>query len=167
MTVMTAPPVPARERDAASPLVFANVLLRWRRQIIALGLAGGILGLTMGLTSTPVYKSAATFIPQGTETNLSGAAPPPGQLGIRLPTPGTARGPALYVAVLRSRSLLEPIAIDTVNVAEQGNQRRALMDLYEIDDPNPVRRLDKMVRRLQSIIAAQETRQISAVRVSV
>src|SRR5688572_5591681 len=95
--------------DEVSLLGLASILLRWRRRIIAFGLIGGVLGLTLGLTRARLYKSEATFIPQGSEaTATSGLLAAVGQLGIRVPTTGGAGwGPPVYIEVLKSRAILE------------------------------------------------------------
>src|ERR1035437_6053265 len=119
MTEASAGSPPALEDNEVSLLALGSVLLRWRRTVIALGLAGATLGIAMGLTGTRMYMSAATFIPQGSENVSSGPASAASQLGIRVPSSG-AWGPAVYVELLRSQVLLEPIALDTVVVAEEG-----------------------------------------------
>src|SRR3989304_5372364 len=110
------------DNDDVSLLALGSVLLLWRRTIIVLGLFGALGGLAAGLTSKRVYSSGATFIPQVS----AGGAPPPGpalpgaRFGIRVPTSGGTWGPSIYVELLNSPVLLEPIAQDTILVMEQG-----------------------------------------------
>src|SRR5687768_14304504 len=111
------PAGPARvypEKDEVSLFALASVLLRWRWTIIALGVIGGSIGLAMGLTTTRMYVSAATFIPQGSEGPQSGLALAASQFGIRVPATSGGWGPPIYVELLRSRALLEPLASSTV-----------------------------------------------------
>ena len=147
-------------------MVFAIVLLRWWRVIVAAGVVGGILGLTLGLTAGRVYKSKATFIPQGTQ-DVSSLAGLGAQFGIRLPT-GSANvwGPPVYVELLRSETLLTPIATDTFTITEE-NRRAALMDLLKINAPTPAERVMYTVMRLQQIVKVDEDRRLNAVRISV
>lgn len=169
MTEMSAGPAPALQYDdEISPFALASALFRWRWTIVGLGLVGAALGLAMGLTSTRVYKSAATFIPQGSEVGASGLALAASQFGLRVPSSGgVAWGPAVYLEVLRSQALLEPIALDTVVVSEEGGRRVALMDLLDVKAPTPARRTDLAVRALRGIVTGSEDRKFGAVTLSV
>lgn len=152
--------------DQDSVLASANVLLRWRRPIIALGVLGVIIGLVWGLTSPRLYKSTATFIPQGAEGSNTALAVAASQFGIRV-TPGGAWGPPVYVELLGSRALLEPVVLETVVVAEEKGRRVPLMDLLEIDGPTPARRLELAVEELRGMIEASEEPKLGAVKVEV
>ena len=168
MTGASTTPAPVlRHDDEISLLVLGAVLLRWRRRIIPLSLAGAGLGLAAGLLTTPVYTSRARFLPQVSEGSASGLALVASQFGIRVPTSGGAWGPPVYVELLRSRVLLEPIALDTVVLAEEGGRRVALMDLLEVDAPTPTRRADRAVTALARIVKSREIRALSAVEVTV
>jgi len=127
-----------------------------------------VLGLALGLTRARLYVSSATFIPQAPEGAVSGFALAASQFGIRMPTVSSGGwGPPLYVELLRSQALLEPIALDTFVVAEEGNRRVALMDLLEIGATSPERRTDLAIRKLRTIVAANEMKALGAVKVSV
>jgi capsule polysaccharide export protein KpsE/RkpR len=163
-----APRVPLyRDDDEISLWALASVLLRRRRLIIALALFGAALGLTLGLTSTRLYTSTAVFIPQGSDASPSGLAAAANQLGIRVATSGVAWGPPLYVELLRSRSLLEPIALDTVTVAEMAGRRVPVMELFGVQDGSRLQRIDRAVQVLAAKVAANEERTIGGVKVSV
>lgn len=151
--------------EEISVLALASMMLRWRRTIIALAVAGGVLGVAKGLTTTRVYKSGATFIPQGSESGASGLSVAAGQLGVRLAN--MSWGPAMYVQVLRSRALLEPLALDTLVVAEQGGRRVAVMDLFQIKAATPPLRVDRAIASLLGFVRAEEVRSLGAVRLSV
>jgi len=157
-----------QEDGEPSLLALGSVLLRRRRTIVALVVFGAAVGLATGLLSTRVYMSAAVFIPQGSQEGASGLALAASQLGIRVPTGGSgAWGPAVYVELLRSRALLESIALDSVVVAEKGGRRVALMDLLEIEAPTPARRLHRAVEAIRKIVKATEDKKLSAVKLSV
>lgn len=156
------------EDDGLSLLDLLNVLLRWRRVIITLGTIGFVLGLVAGLSTKRVYVSAATFIPQGAESGSSGFALAASQFGLRLPaTGGGTWGPPVYVELLRSRTLLESIATDTVTVVEQGGRRQRVADLLRVAGDTPAERAEDAYRRLTGIITASEVKSIGAVRLSV
>lgn len=167
---MTAPsPSPAqalRNDDEISLLALASVLLRWRRTIIVLGLVGAAMGLALGITSTRVYTSVATFIPEASDAGASGLALAASQLGLRMPSSGGgAWGPQVYVELLTSQAVLEPIALDTVVVAEEGGRRVALMDLLKVTAPSPARRIELAIRALRGVVSASVDRNLGAVRV--
>jgi len=161
------PRVVRQDKGEISLFALASVVIRWRRSVMVLAILGGVLGLTRGLTSRRVYMASTTFIPQRSDGNISGLALAASQFGIRVPTSGDAWGPPLYVELLRSQALLEPISLDTVVVAEEGGRRVALMDLLRIEDSVPERRADLAVRALRVIVAANEIKTLGAVRVSV
>src|SRR5438552_3816542 len=141
MTQESTDPGPVhRGEDEISLLALGSVLLRWRRTIVTLGLIGSAVGLATGLLATRVYKSSAKFLPQVSEASSPGLALVASQFGIRMPTGSGGWGPPVYVELLRSRALLEAIAVDTVVVAEEGGRRVGLMDLLEIEAPTPSRR---------------------------
>jgi hypothetical protein len=73
----------------------------------------------------------------------------------------------MYVELLNSRTLLEPIVLDTVVVQEERGRRVAFMDLLEIEAPTTERRLDLAVRALGGMVAASEERKLAAVKVTV
>lgn len=167
MTREDQPHAPTDETEI-SLVALANVLLRRRRLIVAMGFAGGVIGLASGLVSTRVYKAPALFVPQGSESMNTGLLAAAGQLGIRLPAGGgSAWGPSMYVEVLRSHALLEPIALDTIVIAEEEGRRVAVMDLLNIKPGSPEVRLDGAVRKLQAMVDASEVKTLGAVRVSV
>lgn len=157
----------ANEDDEISLLAFANVLLRWRRMIVALGGIGAALGLGSALLSTRVYTSGATFFPQGSDASTSGLAAAASQFGIRVPTSGGAWGPPVYVELLTSRALLEPMARDSFVVIERGRKRIALTDLLNVNDPSEALRWDRAVSALRGLVKAREAKALSAVEVTV
>lgn len=163
---VSTPLVVQHEERPISLVVFGIVLLRWWRVIVAAGVVGGILGLTLGLTAGRVYKSEATFVPQGTQ-DVSSLAGLGAQFGIRMPTGGgSVWSPPVYVALLRSATLLTPIATDSFTIAEE-NRRAALTDLLKVNGPTPPIRAMYTVMRLQQIVKVDEDRRLNAVRISI
>ncbi len=172
MTAPSSDRKPVHGDDQVSLEAWGSVVLRWRRTILALGLSGAALGLAIGLLSRRVYVSGASFIPESSETGMSGAgisglALAASQFGIRVPTGGSAWGPPVYVELLRSQALLEPLALDTVAVAEQGGQRVAVMDLLEIPVLPPAQRTERAVLALRKIVMASENKQLNGVQMTV
>lgn len=159
-TVAAAPP----DDPQISIFAFAIVLLRWWKVIVGLGMAGALVGLGLGLMGARVYKSEATFIPQGAD--LSSIASLSATLGLRAPSSGNVWGPPVYVELLHSDALLGPIAVDTFTVAEE-RRRAPLMDLLKIQAPNFAQRVEYTVLKLRLLVKVSEDRKLSAVRVSV
>lgn len=159
---------PATDREQEiSLLVLANVLLRWRRRILVIAALGAGLALASALVKPRVYKSAATFLPEGFENNAnSGLAAAASQFGIRVPSAGRTWGPPVYVKILGSRALLEPIALDTLVVPEQRGRRVAVMDLFDIRASSPALRLDRAVRLLSRVVTSREVKSLGAVEVT-
>jgi len=152
-----------------SLLSLANLLMRRRWIVFWLGLGGAVAGLATGLLSPRVYASTAVFIPQGPDASASGLALAASQLGVRIPTTGTGAGwgPPVYVDLLASRALLEPIAIDTLPVPEDGGRRMAVADLLKVAAPSPELRVARTIDALRKIVIATEDRSLGAVRVVV
>lgn len=166
------PASPSWERSphddgVVSPLRVATFFLRSRRLIGGLAAVGAAIGLAIGLLSTRLYVSTAVFLPQATDATPSSLASAASQFGIRVTSGGSVWGPPIYVELLRSRALLEPIVLDTVVVAEEGRRRAAVVDLLGIKVPPSERRTDLAVRSLATWVASSELREFSAVRLSV
>ena len=170
MTEPSADPVLlSRDNDEITFLSIANVLLRWRRTIVITGLLGAVAGMVAGLLTTREYVSAATFLPQAVEgSSTGGLAAAASQFGLRLPTSGSGWGPPVYAQLLRSRSVLDPIALDTVVVAEDGMRRVALaMDLLKVKVGPPAARIASASGRLAKMVDSREVKALNAVEVTV
>jgi uncharacterized protein involved in exopolysaccharide biosynthesis len=169
MTESPTDPIARSADDQMSLLAQATVLLKWRRTIIAFAVTGALLGLAFGLLKTRVYRSSATFLPQGSDLNsgAAGLALAASQFGIKVPMTGNTWGPPVYVALLRSRALLAPIAIDTLVVNEASGRRVAVMDLLKVKPAAPDERLDRAVIALGEIVRTREIKALGAVEVTV
>jgi putative tyrosine kinase-like protein/subunit length determinant Wzz-like protein len=167
MTEPTSQRAVRNNADEISLLGVATLMLRGRRTILALMPAGGTIGLAYALLRPRVYTSSATFIPEESDPGTSGFARAASQLGITLPNTGNGWGPSVYVELLRSRALLEPLALDTLPVAEQGGRRISMLDLFGVDAPTAARRTDLAVRVLGSHIKAAEEKNLKGVKVTV
>lgn len=158
----------SRSDDEFSLLELGTTILRWRRSIIVLTVLGAIIGLAFAMLTPRKFRSDATFLPQDADqrSELALAAT---QFGLRLPqSNGTAAwGPPVYVALLRSRTLLEPIVLDSVTVEEEGGRRVAVPDLLNIKASSPRRRTDLTIRELGKLVSATESRTLGTVKVTV
>lgn len=150
-----------------SLIAVASILVRQRRLIIALAVLGGVLAMSTSLLSKRVYASKAIFLPQAPEQQSSGLALAASQLGFQLPVQNGGWGPPMYISLLDSRILLEPLALDTVTVAERGNHRVPVMDLLEITEPPGPKRVELAVKQLGSMVLATEVKPLGEVQLSV
>ena len=144
------------------------VLLRRRRMILWVALAGALVGFTWGLLQYRQYVSSTTFIPETSDDqSLSSLAAAASQFGFTLPTKGSSWGPSVYVDLLQSDALLRHVATDTLAVAEMNGQRVALADLLDVTASTAPRRTAQMIRELHKHISVSEDRGISAATISV
>ncbi|CAN5788395.1 Wzz/FepE/Etk N-terminal domain-containing protein [soil metagenome] len=146
----------------------ANTLLRRRRLIATLFMVGAIAGGLTGFLSERVYRSTAVFMPQASGGALpSGLLAAASQFGVRVPSPGGSWGAPVYVELLKSNALLEPLARDTVIVAEEGGRTSAVMDLLKVRGATPAEKLDRAVLRMQTVVGVSEDLQLGAVKLAV
>lgn len=157
------------EQTSQSLLFLGISLLRARRVIVALGLAGALIGGATGLMKPRTYRASATIIPQSAEASGGGlAAFAASQLGVRVSSGfGGSWGAPVYVELLKSRALLEPIAMDSVVVAEQSGRLVPVADLLGAEASSPAARAEAAVERLRSAVTATEDKKLSAVEISV
>lgn len=156
------------EAEELTLVTISMVLMRKMRVIAGAAAIGFFLGAVFGLLSTREYVSRATFVPQASAeaSNSGGLALAASQFGIRMPN-GGGWGAPIYVEVIYSRSVLTPIALDSVTVAEEGGRQVAIADLFEIDDKAPAIRVEKAVRMLRDVITATENKKLGAVQLAV
>ena len=168
MTEPTAGPASTyRDDDKISLFAIASVILRWRWQIIALAVLGFVLGLAYALSKPRAYMSSATFIPEAVQGSVSGLAAAASQLGFTIPSGGGGWGPPMYVELIRSRALLEPIALDTLVVEEEQGRRITLINLLKIKAPTREREVAAAVGALSGMITATEDKKLGGVTVAV
>jgi uncharacterized protein involved in exopolysaccharide biosynthesis len=153
-----------------SLFAIGSVLLARRKTILVLGVLGAVSGAALGMLSPVVYKASATFVPQAMDGGATGGgiSTIASQFGIRVPTAGSsAWGPPLYVEILKSRIMLEPVAVETLSVPEMNGRRVAVMDLLGIQAPNADLRKVLAVEALGKKISATDDNKLDLVRVSV
>jgi uncharacterized protein involved in exopolysaccharide biosynthesis len=156
------------EGGELSVWALASVFLRHRILIAALAILGGIVAFTFALSQPRVYASSATFIPQSNPSALAGVALAASQLGISIPSGNAGSwGPPMYLELLRSRELLEPILRDTVVVAEMGNRAVPVAELLKVPAPTAALRTEASVARLRSMIVASDAKTLGGVKVRI
>lgn len=155
------------ENEGISMLALGSVLLRWRRLIVVLLGAGAVIGLANALSKPRMYTSAATFVPHSSGGTPSGLALAASQLGVSVAPSGGDWGPPMYVEVINSRALLEPIAADTFAVSEEGGRRLTLLQLLGIKGPTHEREVTSVVGALRGMISATEAKKLGGVTLTV
>src|SRR5262245_59932561 len=152
------PPHGSPDDEGISILALGSVLLRWRRAIIDLAVVGALIGLASGLTDPVLFPSTTTFVPKESTAASSGLAMAASQLGISIGQQSAEWGAPMYVELLRSRALLEPIARDTFVVAEEGGRRVTFVELMNIKAPTPEREMTAAVGQLNKAITPSEAK---------
>lgn len=144
------------------PWVLA-ILLRGRRAILVVTIAGLAIGVLVALRQPTFYTAGFTFIPQASQDQraaaLSGLA---SQIGISLGSVGAAsQPPQLYADVIESREVLGPVAADTFTKAE-GAGRHPLPAILGISGDNAAVTHERTLQVLRdkvvsSVVAARTT----------
>jgi uncharacterized protein involved in exopolysaccharide biosynthesis len=154
--------------DELSLWALGSVLLRSRRLIVIVTILCGVAAFMWAHTRPLRFASVATFIPQAAEGGgLSGMAAAASQFGFSLPVARGTWGPGMYLELLQSRELLEPMLQDTVVVAERGNRPMLVSDLFPVPAQTPGLEHEGRIRALSATINATEAKAVGGVRVQV
>jgi len=141
--------------EGRSLLSLATAILRnrWR---ISLWMFTGATIATAGVFKKPaLYVASASFYPENLDAAGSGIASLAGQFGLSLPVTAQSRTPEFYVALLKSRVLLQKVVLDTFVVQEMGKQPISFLDLFEIEEELEASRVDEGVKLLSGIVSAR------------
>lgn len=145
----------------------ATLLRSGKRTLAVFAVLGLAAGAAIGLLLPRRYVTNTTFIPQSSDNGLSGLELAASQFGIKVPQTGGMWGPAVYVELLRSRELLEPILLDSVTVREEGDRRAAVIDLLRLPELPGALRTERGVLVLRTKVSVSEEKKLSGVNVSV
>lgn len=151
------------EESCVSLFAVGSVLLRRRGRIVGATVFGFFFAAALVLMKAPVYESSALFQPQTQEGTPSGLAQVARSFGITTPADGGAWGPATYVELLRSRTVLEPIARDSFVVSDKATHR-SLSQLLKVDEADETRRIELTVAKLREITSIREKQEMGAVK---
>jgi uncharacterized protein involved in exopolysaccharide biosynthesis len=150
-----------------SIFALGTMVLRNRWRIIRWSLAGGLLALIIALFTAPEYNASASFMPQGTDISRSGLASLAGQFGLSLPTGSQSLSPDFYAQLLKSRTILLPIAQDTFAVSEMGGKKVSFETLFKIKGSSPSERGERAVQKLEKIVGTSVGQKTGVVGLSV
>lgn len=150
-----------------SIFALGTMVLRNRWRILRWSLAGGVLATILALFSAPEYNAYASFMPQGMDISRSGLASLAGQFGLSLPAGSQSLSPDFYAQLLKSRTILLPLAQDTFSVAEMGGRRVTFESLFKIKGSSPAQRAERGVQRLEKIVGTSVGQKTGVVGLSV
>jgi len=129
-----------------------DVLRRWPIMAATAFVAAVAVGALI-YRQPKTYSSVASIILQGgrSGSSLSGLA---SQFGISLPTTDVGQSPALYLEVLRSRSVLTSVALEPYcNPCGAGRPMTPLVRIFDIREPDSVHTMDRALRMLGEMVS--------------
>ena len=144
-----------------TPLGFVAVLLsRWRIfAVLPMGFA--VLAVAWATVSAK-YTARSTFTTQDALTPRSEIAGLAAQFGFSLPTASNSASPEFYAGLLRSRKLLEDLALTeyryTAGESAADTLHGDLLEIYEITGSTMQDRLQSVVARLRSDVTTTRGR---------
>jgi len=153
----------AHRDETISVFALGTIILRHRIWIGAGGLIGLFLGLALAFLPAPVYRSKALFQPQSAQPRTSELALVASNFGFGMPAGGGAGSAAMYVELLRTHTILEPIVNDTLTLGGERVRRLAVVDLLGADFASR----DAAIASLRELFKAREVPEIGAVEVVV
>ena len=141
-------------RQDSAVLASVEILLRRWRLVVAVPVILGTAVLVHAMVKPGDWVSTSKFSPQSQRLQapsaLMGIA---AQLGTSLGGLGSAESIDFYAALVRSREILEQVALtDYADSATATTAHRTLLDIYEIKGDSPRERLNRAVRRLDDDI---------------
>lgn len=155
--------------EEISVFILAAALLRGRRLVWKLTLVGALGALVLALLKPRTYTTSFSFVPQAaSESASSGLASLAGQFGVSIGAGGaSAQSPQFYVDLIRTRSVLGPIARDSVSPAE--GRRVPVSEFLGVRATDEALLLEKTLRVLRGsvISASAATRTTGVISVSV
>jgi len=132
------------------------VLVRDRRVILSCMVAGFLLGLAIALLRPKSYTTTFSFVPQTSpDANRSGLAGLAQQFGIPLSALGAVtQQPQLYADLLVTRTVLEPIAMDSFAVGAESARRVPLAEFLDVGDDEPAVMIEETLLALRKDVIA-------------
>lgn len=142
----------ANARGEMTLFTVGALLLRNRWRVVRWALAFGFVGAAAVAFRPALFKASASFAPLATDASRTGIAGLAGQFGVALPQGDQTLSPEYYAKLVKSRTLLQGLARDTVVVQELGGRRVAYLDLFEIEGATEAIREGRAVDQLSKII---------------
>ncbi len=145
------------------------VVREWKRILVFMLIAGVIAGAASFLVR-PKYTASTTLVPESSSslTLPTGLTALAGQLGLAGATASGPLSPDFLVAVLRSRSVLEPVLQTSFVPSNQpGRAGRPLIDLMGIEQAPPNKRMTLAMRALNAQVSPEINRRTGIISVEV
>lgn len=147
-------------------------LVRRRRLVAGIALAGALIAAVVLLLQKPVYTATVTFTPETSQASslagsIAGLAGLAGQIGIAVPSAGSV-SPDFFATVLHSREILRStLQTEFADPKSGSGVRHSLLDILEVKGKTPEQRLQEGTRRLQNQTEAGIDRRTGIVNLSV
>lgn len=129
-------------------------LLRGRKAVLGITVIGTSIGLVMALLRPSTYTTSFAFFPQaGQDAGRAGLINLAGQFGLPIgAVQGPTQSPQFYADLLRTRTVLSPIAAETVTIGSHDHRRMPLSEFLGTAGSNSSLALENTIRRLRQKI---------------
>ncbi|CAN5652918.1 hypothetical protein BH23GEM9_BH23GEM9_22670 [soil metagenome] len=151
--------------DEISVLGLVNFMLRHRRLLVVLPVLAAVLVGSVNMTRSRTWTSTAAFIAQQPGLERSELAGLAAQFGVAVGSAESGHSPAFYVQLLRSRTMLEPLALTEFEL--NGSRKARLVDLYPEKEGPAAERMDITLRRLRRYVTASSSRESGIIHLEV
>lgn len=151
----------------SSLLATVNVVLWYRRLVIACMIIVAVALIGVALAAPRTYTSTAAFMPHASGGALAGLSNLAAQLGVSVGKEDPTQSPDFYAEVIKSRGLLTTLAAGPYPRGGVGGRTGSLADVLEIEAGLPEQRLEAAIKRLQRMIFVNVTRQTGIMHVNV
>lgn len=162
--------IPRSSWDEISLLdLLTPVVREWKRILVFMLIAGVIAGAASFLVR-PKYAASTTLVPESSSslTLPTGLTALAGQLGLAGASASGPLSPDFLVAVLRSRSVLEPVLQTSfVPASQPGSAGRPLIDLMGVGQGPPTKRMTLAMRALNAQVSTEINRRTGIISVEV
>jgi uncharacterized protein involved in exopolysaccharide biosynthesis len=154
-----------RNFDEISLLSLVNFMLRHRRLLVVLPVLAAVVVGSLNMTRPRTWTSSAAFIAQQPGLERSELAGLAAQFGVALGAGESGHSPAFYVQLLRSRTMLEPLALTEFEL-DRGRKAR-LVDIYPENEGSAAERMDATLRRLRRYVTPNSSRESGIIHLDV
>ena len=149
-----------------SLFAIGTLLLRHRWRVVRWTVGCAVIALATVLFRPPLFRATTSFAPQGSETSKSNLASIAGQFGVAIPTSGQTLSPEYYARLVKSRTLLRAVVLESYPVQDSGGRRIPLLDLLEIRGTDQALREDLGIEQLTKMVATSVSKPTGIVEVS-